>query len=1030
MMVAPPRVAPTSRDVSARGTFYPAVSKLRHVVRTANASPILRATPGLVAVVFLAAELCGVASAQSANSDDPVADSIASDLVDQLRAAGYYDTAIDFLAAATTDPTLSDQFRRTIDMRRGDVYLDLASASRVPSEISENLANSQQALERFVAAGDHPMRREAQLDLGRIQMIRAAQLMTGDVDADKRKQAREAYLSAGKTFSDIVEDLRAELLKIRGAKIDPRKDKKLADQRDQMKAEFLQALINTAEAKKLAAETFPDPANGGKALLEESLAAFKELSEKYDDYAAGVTADVFIGEINEKLGNRDDAVAAFTRMTEAVDADPLRGAKYRAAAGLSRLYAQAAGGKPPVEADIQTAIKTAEPLIKALRPNERGSADANAMRLELARAHIARSNIDGIKPADKRKSVTEAKKLLSTISQIPGPHNDDAKTLLADLGVDVSDDAAITAADRPESTGDAVAKAQTLIQATQQMQQQIDAADGEEKTSLEKQLADTRGLIVDLLRQGLAMVNRETDATTADTARELIAYTLFYDGRMHDAYATGEFLSRVSPGTDKGLSGATIAFASLGQLILNDSSNDGLIGQLESFTRHMSATWPDDATTAKAAGMLVIVAINNGRFEEAERLIESMPDGPTKSQRYQTLGRNMYAKSVNTKDDPKAAEAARQSAQTYLQRGLGSIDGALVNLDTLKAALTLAKIQVKSGDTAAALTTLDHPTYGPATKIESLDIKDESFLGDHYSTLLGVLVGQMSVAEDSNALLDRASETLEKLQTSIKGEKAGARIASLLRRSADEIQTQIETAPPAKRQPLIAALRVLLERMAETTQSNSTRLWIGQTMSNLAESTVPPGGNKVSPDSVPLLKTAIKTFKDAQQAGETSEALLYQIGRAQRLSGDYAAAINTLDQLLQKTPNMIDAQTEAALAYEQWAGTLPANIKPKAYYSAISGGRPAGPKKTNTIWGWGKISKRVQRAPQYRETFFDARYHIALCRYLQAKADRRDETMKQAKRDITQIQTLYPDMGGQPSKQRFDKLLAQIEKEL
>jgi hypothetical protein len=125
---------------------------------------------------------------------------------------------------------------------------------------------------------------------------------------------------------------------------------------------------------------------------------------------------------------------------------------------------------------------------------------------------------------------------------------------------------------------------------------------------------------------------------------------------------------------------------------------------------------------------------------------------------------------------------------------------------------------------------------------------------------------------------------------------------------------------------------------------------------------------------------------------------------------------------------MLDAQIEAALAYELWAGEQKtAKIASRVYNAALSGGRPAANGK-NVIWGWGLISKQTNGKAAYREKFFDARYHVGLCRYLEGKKLGDKKIMAQAIRDITQIEALYPDMGGPKQRAKFDALLKEIQK--
>jgi hypothetical protein len=126
---------------------------------------------------------------------------------------------------------------------------------------------------------------------------------------------------------------------------------------------------------------------------------------------------------------------------------------------------------------------------------------------------------------------------------------------------------------------------------------------------------------------------------------------------------------------------------------------------------------------------------------------------------------------------------------------------------------------------------------------------------------------------------------------------------------------------------------------------------------------------------------------------------------------------------------MLDAQVAAALTYEQWAQVVPAKFTVAAYDKALGGGKPDAQGK-NLIWGWGKVSRLTGRDPKYKDMFFNARYHVALCRYLSGKKSDSKLLIEKAKSDITTVHALYPAMGGDDHFLKFNKLLKQIEGDL
>src|SRR3954467_11832804 len=72
--------------------------------------------------------------------------------------------------------------------------------------------------------------------------------------------------------------------------------------------------------------------------------------------------------------------------------------------------------------------------------------------------------------------------------------------------------------------------------------------------------------------------------------------------------------------------------------------------------------------------------------------------------------------------------------------------------------------------------------------------------------------------------------------------------------------------------------------------------------------------------------------------------------------------------------------------------------------------------------------------PKYLDQFHEARYNLALCRYMWALAERDENTKKQllryGKQDIAQTVGLYGDLGGPKWEAQYDSLMKKIQKSL
>ena len=117
---------------------------------------------------------------------------------------------------------------------------------------------------------------------------------------------------------------------------------------------------------------------------------------------------------------------------------------------------------------------------------------------------------------------------------------------------------------------------------------------------------------------------------------------------------------------------------------------------------------------------------------------------------------------------------------------------------------------------------------------------------------------------------------------------------------------------------------------------------------------------------------------------------------------------------------MVDAQVAAAYTYQSWG-----HEKPGRYLLAITGSQ-----KYREIWGWGELARRLAPVAQQRETYCEARYNLAWCRFRlaqSASAAERGELLDRAEDDILATRRFYPDLGGKAWYDRYKELLKTIQ---
>ena len=969
------------------------------------------------------------------------ADEPAGEFLKRLRAAGYFDTAIAYLDRLEEYPGVDPGLLDAVALEKAQTYIDAAGASRSGDARDEFLRQAEQQLTKFLEQGSHPRFSEARLQLGKLQMVRAMQLMSGEVSEEDRQAARDSYLAASATFDKIVESLRSELKEMQGARIDPEKDPQQAALRDQYRGEFLQALSSAGEARLGAARTFENPASEGKELLEKALASFTDLSDKYDAYVQGALAMLQRAEVQHELGMTKQAMDSYLRMLEQPEADPLRLAKFQATSGIIDLMM---AEDPP---RFQDAIDRGQPMLDSARPNERNDPILQELRLELARAYLAKSKDKGNqKPADLKRAESEGRQILIKASKVPGEFADKANEMLAELGIDLNEVAEIPTAEDPTSLEDALERARESLAVIEQLNQSLQVLEGQDDPSAEiraqiqgnlDQVRENQAIAIQLLRRGLALVTIDSDNELVNQTRQFLAYLLYQHEQYRDAAVVGAFLTYNSPGSEMGLRGGLLALNSLQLLLVENPDNAAAMRQLARLGKYLTKTWPDDPEAAAAQGVMVKLALRADQWDESRKLIDQMPAGPERASFQRLMGQLLWNKSIQTRQDGDDAEADRLlvDAAKELTAGLEGIPGKLARPEAMKAALVLSKVQLKQGDIQAAYSTLENEKFGPVVLIDRLGPPDPEFPSDLYSTQLQVLVQRMTTeGGDTKAMLDRASEVMEKLRDSIQGPDAQDELTRIYILMARDIREQLDDAAPAKKARLVEAFRVFLDRISTTTNDPATLKWVAQTLMDLAEASMPPGATQAKGLAADLLTTAVQTFKRlGEQAADESMVVDFQTGRAQRMLGNYKQAINTFEALLKEKPTMLDAQVEAALAYEQWAATAPPKFASKVYDAALAGARPDA-KGKKVIWGWGKISQETSRSPKFRDRFFNARYHVALCRFLSGKAEtdpnRKQQMVEKSVTDITRVAALYPELGGPEQRAKFDALLRLIQKEL
>ena len=135
--------------------------------------------------LFLYASCTGVPNVALGNEP-------AAEFLNQLRASGYFELAISYLDRLDQYPGVDADLKSATLLEKAQTYIDAGVASGQQDEQDKFFRQAEEQLTAFLDSGTHPRQSQARLQLGRLQMVRAAQLEAADEDGQKMKEAREA----------------------------------------------------------------------------------------------------------------------------------------------------------------------------------------------------------------------------------------------------------------------------------------------------------------------------------------------------------------------------------------------------------------------------------------------------------------------------------------------------------------------------------------------------------------------------------------------------------------------------------------------------------------------------------------------------------------------------------------------------------------------------------------------------------------------------------------------------------------------
>jgi hypothetical protein len=984
----------------------------------------------------------------------------AEEFLRELKARGYHELALQYLDRLEASPIVGDEFRRTIDFYQGEVLIQSALQQRTLSRKEADLDRAQQEFEEFTR--EHPNEalalpaqgRMAEIVLERARLF-AAQVKASTADARQQDpntvEARKLFEQAAKSFADYQAQLRTRLEQIPKT-LTREADAQLIEERDLLRAEYVQAQFVSAMARYEQALTYPAESSDRTKRLEPSEAAFKVVAEKYRRRVAGLSAVLMQGRCRQLAQDSRGALAFFEDLLTLPDTEAaLRPLKTKALGGAMQCWLD------PEVAQYETARQRAESWLTQQRPDER--ADEDWMMVKVLLAETYQQLVEhGAAGQDKGELTREARRLAIDVTRSRGEAQQRAQELLAELGhltqpvaknqpMATFDDA-MSAAREALSQRQIAAQSMTLLR--QRMAEVSDASSRKEMETrlaeVEAQMEQAEANALALLRQAQELVSDETPLEQVNQARYYLCTLYYFREDFYSAAVMADFLSARFPATEEGRRAAAVSLAALVQLYGDGKSSwsPAIQQRMIATAQRIARQWKGQPEADDALATLVTVSVQQGDLATAvEHLEQITPDSPRRAASELAVGQGLWtvaSQGVTSDADASQVEQRQQQAVEMMLQGLQHSAGQDPSASTLSATLIVAQHMLNEQRADEAIALLEDETWGPKTLadrqhplLQSPELRQRVYL-----LAMMAYVGALAESESADVLIDKVLTTLEKVKAASGPDaKEQQQLSSTYVVLARSLQEQIESAPPQRAAELTEAFAELLERAVSSGQDLSVLSWAAQSYANLG-STMAAVQSPDAPAVQSYFAKSVATYQELlrrSDAGDFTMTVQERLILETRLAvvlreqGRYEEAINRFATILKRQPNQVYVQMEAARTLHRWAD----DGNTSAYQLAIAGDRADPQSGQNLVWGYGRTAKLIAGKADLRELFHDARYSLAECRFrfaMTLSQSERLEMLQQAEQDIVLTARLYPQLGGPELKERYNSLLQQIQQSM
>lgn len=993
-----------------------------------------------------------------------------------LRQRDYHDYALLYLEQLEQRGDVPAEIKEVVPFEKALTLLDSARNLRSPDAQSKQLDQARAYLEQFIKASpDHPQAGQANSELaqvyvgkGKVEVLQSRSPGNAGQKGALQKKARDYFAEARKVFQAAHDRFQAEYEKF--DKFIPKTERARYEAREQAYVNWIQAQLNLAVLTYEEAQTYDKGSADNEKRLTDASNAFEQIHARHRSLVAGLYARMWQGKCFEE---QDDIIKALGIYDELLG----HGGE-KATGALKNLQDRVLLFKliclnHEKRKDYQVAIQLATEWMKENRTAQ-STRTGLGIQWEMVRAEESLARKEGTSEADRNRLLQQALTTARAVNRFPGEFKDSSTAMIQRL---------MLALDRepgdPRDFATAFGVGRNMIDDIRNRNKAIADAPAAERAKLVADLQPVLKEAARILSLGLTLATAKDDDKDINRARYFLAYA-YYSLRdySYEAAILGEFVGRkfFESQPDLALESAYLAQAAYIQAYNREPEQERAaeIQRIIAVCNFITEHWPDNDKAHDARMNLGSLFTQMRQPGEAARWYLQVPESaPQYLEAQLAAGNAFWFNYLEESVRPEAERKPQAELDALLARGREILQNAITRYESqlprelaqvelaplarlTEAKLTYSQILNGSGDYKGALGLL---IEGPLAVVAAVappegderkrpakpNIKSREYAGFAHQQILRSYVGTQD--------LDKARAEMKELE---KIEGAGGGGAALTRIYLDlgkELEKEVKRLQAARDPRLAEVLKsfeTFLDDMSgrKEGQDYHSLMWVAETYRALGEG-LEQGDSAKSAGYFSKAISALQAIIDSEQkqpgfvpAGALTGVQLRKVVCLRRQKS-FEDARKLVVSVLKSHPKALDAQFEAAQLYEDWAARGGPADRDK-WALAIDGDQHSKKKKDKdkVIWGWAGISQRLDSSmtsagdadKDHATKYFDARYHIAWCRFQdalgQAAKKNRDQLLEQAKGDVLITARLNPELGGGETWTRFNQLYRDIQKEM